>query len=236
MKEVLDERKSDITNKYYELVDCFVTYEEEYEDEENLCKYDISVKDGGFDDEDCAEQQFYNGNLDVIRRLGDETTSMMAGGSPLPSNFHQEYDLRVTKHLDLYKKLYELEKPIAVLIDDEYEKRLYEFDSEDEYLSVCKRSLQGEFDDPITEYNTLFDGDVEDLDEVEQMFMSEEENGHLALIFVESGLLYCGGTDQTNSLYCLGSSKYSEDIDDLAGLVTASDLFIWKDEIDEEFS
>ena len=150
MKEVLDERKSDITNKYYELVDCFVTYEEEYEDEENLCKYDISVKDGGFDDEDCAEQQFYNGNLDVIRKLGDETTSMMAGGSPLPSNFHQEYDLRVTKHLDLYKKLYELEKPIAVLIDDEYEKRLYEFDSEDEYLSVCKRSLQGEFDDTIT--------------------------------------------------------------------------------------
>ena len=66
--------------------------------------------------------------------------------------------------------------------------------------------------------------------------MSEEKNGHLALIFVESGLLYCGGTDQTNSLYCLGSSKYSGDIDNLAGLVTASDLFIWKDEIDEEFS
>mgnify|MGYP001817894706 CR=1 FL=1 len=85
-------------------------------------------------------------------------------------------------------------------------------------------------------YNTLFDGVIEDLEEIEQMFMSEEENRHLALIFVESGLLYCGDADQTNTLYCLGSSKYNGDIGALANLVTASNLFIWKDEIDEEQS
>jgi len=222
MLELDDEVKEELEEIFSKHIETYVTEVDSYDDLEEF-SYKISLKDGGFTQEDCVTQQFFNENLLFVEKTNKEALCLLAGGAPFPDDYFEEYNNRINRHLAFYKGLYDLEKPLLVLDDGNEEAAVYKFDSEDEFITICKRSLSNEFSDPIVTHE-----EQEELEGIEQMLMDKTVNTHANLFFIEHGFMYTGSLEQTNTLIFLSDSKLKENIEFITELAKNSDLYAWR--------
>jgi len=226
MNEVFGSTQEQIFNHLNKYIEHFVTDVDYYEDLTGT-EYKVSLKQGGFTEDDCKTQMFYNENLSFMERTNSDAIELLTNGTPIPEDYYDEYNRRIKKNIAFYLDLYKKETPYALLCDGNQEPRLYQFDSEKDYINICTRSLRNEFSDsdmPGWEREEM------DLDELEEMLLDESVNHHIILYFKNLGFLSMGSLEQTHTLLCLPESNILKEINYIHTLAEKHGLYSWKNE------
>ena len=206
--KILDEGKCEEISESLEGMEEIFCEEEDVETP--YTRKELSLKEGGFTDDDCEQTSYFNahpGALGAIDQLGP--------GAPM--RYIDERKERINQLLDFYISLYDSTEVLAFNYNDE---SFWEFESKDEYVKLMEKSIKSEY----TMAPLLWEG--EKLTKFEEEFY-DNDNPFISVYLPKLKSIIVGDYDFTHHLFCWRSSA----INQIMGLCSKHDIYVYDPEL-----